>query len=82
MSDALVCLALLALLLIPGAPAEAAGGVGVNLRIYVHNIPRAVAAGRHLNTGKAVGPQPSRSLSTPGARKDVTGDGRTFGSPE
>jgi hypothetical protein len=39
-------LALLALLLVLGTSAKAAGGIGVNLRVHAHNISQAVKSPR------------------------------------
>lgn len=74
---------LLALLLVPGKSAEAAGGISVNLRVHAHNIPQAVAAGRSFNAGGGAGTSSlSRSISTTRSIQfDASGEGGAIKSP-
>jgi hypothetical protein len=68
-------LTLLCGLIVLGGTAEAAG-IGVNLRIQVHNIPRAIAGGHNPPIGAGEGAQaPSRPhLNTRGIQFDGAGE--------
>lgn len=57
-----------------GGTAADAAGIGMNVRAYVHNIPQAVAGGRHPHLSTGAGEQPARPhRKTRGIRNLGTG---------
>jgi len=68
-------LALLFGLIVLGGTADAAG-IGLNLRGHAHNIPQAVAGGRHPRVGVRAGERvPSRlHRNTRSIQADITGE--------
>lgn len=69
-------LALLCGLIVLGATAAEAAGVGVSLRVHAHNIPHGVAGGSNLHVGAGAGTRaPARShLNTRSIQIDGAGE--------